>query len=58
MKEASSVFGLKPFILPSQSTSTYFVDFKISLHTGLNRSLWELQKLEVSHKVQRSEFLS
>ena len=51
MKEASSVSGFEPFNLPTQSTSTYLVGFKFSLHTGLNSSLWALQKLEISQKV-------
>ena len=51
MEEASSVSGFEPFILPSQSRGTYLLGFKFSLHTGLSRSLYVLQKLRVSHKV-------
>ena len=51
MKEASSVSGFEPFILPSQSTGTSLLGFKFSLHTGLNSGFQALQKLGVSHKV-------
>jgi hypothetical protein len=45
MKEASSVSEFEPFVLPSQSTGTFLVRFKFSLHAGLNSNLWALQKL-------------
>jgi hypothetical protein len=52
MKKVSCVSGFEPFILPSQNAGTNLIRFKFSLHTGLNSSLWVLQKLEVSNKVE------